>query len=280
MMANKSLGSAFLLVPSSLMIAVFFMVPFALVLLASVAVPTPDGDYRYGFDLQHFERFATWFYIERALFSTAMAILVALISLFIAFPFSYLLIGFSQRSKTLWLIYILAQLSLSEVLIAFSWQILLSRTAGISNLLVWVGLAEKPFAMLPSAGAVIAALVYLALPFAILLLYPALSRIDRSLIEAARTLGASPIRAFFNIVLPVTKSAIVASGVTIFVLTLGAIIVPQVLGRPAHWTLSVMITDQAISNFNLPFASALAVVLLALSGLVIVAVMRFGRESR
>ena len=278
-MADKSPTRFWMLIPSSAMIGVFFLIPFALILAASISVPTANGDYSYGFNLSHFERFATWFYIERALFSVTMSAIIAIVSLVIAFPFTYMLTKFSERSKTLWLIYILAQLSLSEVLIAFSWQILLSRTAGIGNILAWVGLVEKSFSMAPSAGAVVAALVYLALPFAVLLLYPALSRLDRSLIEAAQTLGSSPVRSFFNVVLPVTRSAVVSTGVTIFVLTLGAIIVPQVLGSPAHWTLSVLITDQAIYNFNLPFASALAVVLLLLSGLVIATVMRFGGKG-
>jgi len=268
------------LVPSSVMIGAFFAVPFALILLTSVSTPDPALEYVYGFDLQHFERFATWFYIERALFSAGLCALIALLSLLIAFPFTYMLTGFAPRAQNMWLIYILAQLSLSEVLIAFSWQILLSRTAGLANILVWLGLAESSFAMTPSAGAVLAALVYLAVPFSVLLLFPALSRLDKGLIEAARTLGASPLRTFFTVVIPVTKPAIISSGVTIFVLTLGAIIVPQVLGRPQHWTLSVLITDQAIFNFNMPFASALAVVLLVLSASVILAVTRLTGGSK
>lgn len=262
------------LVPSSVMIGAFFAVPFALILLTSVSTPDDAQDYIYAFDLQHFERFATWFYIERALFSAGLCALIAVLSLLIAFPFTYMLTGFGPRAQNTWLIYILAQLSLSEVLIAFSWQILLSRTAGLANILVWMGLAERSFSMTPSAGAVLAALVYLAVPFSVLLLFPALSRLDKSLIEAARTLGASPLRTFFTVVIPVTRPAIISSGVTIFVLTLGAIIVPQVLGRPQHWTLSVLITDQAIFNFNMPFASALAVVLLVLSASVIFAVTK------
>jgi putative spermidine/putrescine transport system permease protein len=63
------------------------------------------------------------------------------------------------------------------------------------------------------------------------------------------------------------------------VLTLGAIIVPQVLGKPEHWTLSVLITDQAIFNFNMPFASALAVVLLVLSATVIWLVTKFSGKK-
>lgn len=279
-MTQKSAISNYItLVPSSVMIGFFFLIPFILILMASVAVTTPDGDFAYGFDLSHFERFLTWFYIERALFSAGICALIAFLSLVIAFPFTYMLTQFSERSKTLWLIYILAQLSLSEVLIAFSWQVLFSRTAGLGNILAYLGIVEKSFAIAPSAGAVIAALVYLAVPFAVLLLYPALARMDRSLIEAARTLGTSTVGSFFRIVIPVNRSALVSSSVTIFVLTLGAIIVPQVLGKPEHWTLSVVITDQAIFNFNLPFASALAVVLLILSGSVVAAVMKFGGEK-
>ncbi len=268
---TRSIG----LIPSSVMIGVFFLVPFVLILLTSVSVPSDEGDYQFGLSLVHFERFATWFYIERAFFSAGLCALIALLSLLIAYPFTYMLTRFGPRSQTLWLIYILAQLSLSEVLIAFSWQILLSRTGGIGNILAWVGLVENSFAMTPSAGAVLAALVYLAVPFSVLLLFPALSRLDRSLTEASRTLGASPLRTFFTVVIPVTRPAIISSGVTIFVLTLGAIIVPQVLGKPEHWTLSVLITDQAIFNFNMPFASALAVVLLIISGGVIAAVTKF-----
>lgn len=276
---NKSLSNYITLLPSSVMIGVFFLIPFILILMASVAVTTPEGDLSYGFDLSHFERFLSWFYIERALFSAGICALIAFLSLAIAFPFTYMLTTFSERTKTLWLIYILAQLSLSEVLIAFSWQVLFSRTAGLGNILEFLGIVEKSFAMAPSAGAVIAALIYLAVPFAVLLLYPALSRMDKSLIEASRTLGTSTIGAFFKVVIPVNRSALVSSSVTIYVLTLGAIIVPQVLGKPEHWTLSVLITDQAIFNFNLPFASALAVVLLLLSGTVVAAVMKFGGEK-
>ena len=66
-------------------------------------------------------------------------------------------------------------------------------------------------------------------------------------------------------VIPILRPAIVATGITMFVFTLGAVLVPQVLGRPSHWTLSVLITDQAIFQSNLPFAAALAIFLLILS---------------
>ena len=106
---------------------------------------------------------------------------------------------------------------------------------------------------------------YLTLPYTVLMLYPSLSRLDRELTEAARTLGASPLRAFFTVVVPVLRMAILGALILVFVFTLGVYLIPQILGRPEHWTLSVLITDQAIYQSNVPFAAALAVFLLVTS---------------
>ena len=79
-----------------------------------------------------------------------------------------------------------------------------------------------------------------------------LSRLDPALPEAAQTLGASPIRTFFTVIVGSLRNAIVASFVMVFVFTLGVYLLPQILGRPRHWTLSVLITDQAIYQTNMP----------------------------
>src|SRR3546814_9882739 len=76
---------------------------------------------------------------------------------------------------------------LSEVIIGFAWSTLLSRTAGISNLLVAVGLLDQPVALVPNFAAVLTGMVYQALPYTILVLYPALARLDNSFVEAARS---------------------------------------------------------------------------------------------
>jgi putative spermidine/putrescine transport system permease protein len=120
-------------------------------------------------------------------------------------------------------------------------------------------------ALLPTFGAVLTGMVYQALPYTILVLYPALVRLDPTLTEAARTLGASPIRAFLNVVVPALRNTIVATLIMVFVFALGSYLLPQILGRPRHWTLSVLITDQAIYQSNMPFAAAMAVFLVLIS---------------
>ncbi len=249
----------------TIMIGIFFLAPFLLIVAVSVAHQNPAGYYDPAFELTHFRRFLSSIFIDTALFSVAVAALVAVICLVLGFPFTYFITRLPRRSQVFWLVYILAQLSLSEVLIAFSWQVLLSKTAGVMNILVWLGLLGEAVSLYPGFGAVLLALTYLVLPFSVLILYPALSRLEPDVTEAARTLGASPLRTFFTVVVPILRPAIVATGITMFVFTLGSVLVPQVLGRPSHWTLSVLITDQAIFQSNMPFAAALAIFLLVLS---------------
>jgi len=263
----------------SVMIGIFFLVPFVLIVAVSFSHQLPEGYYVPGFEFTHYNRFLSPVFINTALFSVGVSALVAVVCLILGFPFTYFITRLRRRYQVLWLVYILAQLSLSEVLIAFSWQVLLSKTAGVTNILVWLGFIDRSFSLYPSFGAVIIALTYLVLPFSVLILYPPLSRLDSEITEAARTLGASPRRTFFSVVIPMLRPAIVATGITMFVFTLGAVLIPQVLGRPQHWTLSVLITDQAIFQSNLPFAAALAIFLLLLSMALVGATMLINKRT-
>jgi putative spermidine/putrescine transport system permease protein len=276
-------GPWLLMAYPSIMIGIFFLIPFALIVAVSVAHQLPEGYYQPGLELTHYSRFLSPVFVNTAIFSVSVSALVACICLLLGFPFTYFITRLGRRYQVMWLVYILAQLSLSEVLIAFSWQVLLSRTAGFTNILAWLGIIERSFSLYPSFGAVIIALTYLVLPFSVLILYPPMSRLDSEITEASRTLGASPLRTFFSVVIPILRPAIVATGITMFVFTLGAVLIPQVLGRPQHWTLSVLITDQAIFQSNLPFAAAMAIFLLVFSmglvGLTIWIDRRYGEPS-
>jgi len=249
----------------SLMIGFFFLIPFALILAVSVAHRVPGAFYEPGLELTHYRHFFGSLFVNSASFSVGVATLVAVVCVAIGFPFTYFITRLDRRAQVLWLVFVLAVLSLSEVLVAFCWQVLLSRTAGISNLLVLAGFLERAVALYPSFGAVAIGLVYLVLPYTVLVLYPPLSRLDPEITEAARTLGASPLRTFFTVVVPIMRPAVVAAMIMVFVFTIGAFLIPQVLGRPRHWTLSVLITDQAIFHSNLPFAAALAVFMMVIS---------------
>lgn len=262
---SRGAGRHWLLSYPAVMLGVFFVGPFGIMLAVSFFQRVEGAFYKPAFVLSNYARLLSSLFLDNLVFSLYLGVLVAVISVSVGFPFTYLLTRMRLRAQTAWLVFLLSVLSLSEVIIAFSWSILLSRTAGVSKLLAWAGLLDHPVALAPGFGAEVLGFCYLTLPYTVLMLYPPMSRLDPELTEAARTLGSSPQRAFFNVVLPTMRQPIVASLVLVFVFTLGVYLIPQILGNPEHWTLSVLITDQAVYQSNVPFAAALAVFLLLTS---------------
>jgi putative spermidine/putrescine transport system permease protein len=265
----------------ALMLGIFFVIPFATMLAFSFFRRVEAGAlYEPAFVLSNYARFFSPFFGRALGFSLLLAGVAAVISVTIAFPFTYLLTRMRRRVQVRWLVFILAVLSLSEVIIGFSWATLMSRTAGVSNIFVWLGLFDQPQAWSPSFPALLIGLCYVGFPYTVLVLYPALSRLDPELPEASRMLGASPLRSFLRVVIPVLRSSIISALIMVFVFNLGAYVLPQVLGKPQHWTLSVLITDQAIFQSNLPFASAMAIFLMVVSLALVGVTLMLGQERR
>jgi putative spermidine/putrescine transport system permease protein len=275
----KGLAQNAVLFYPALMLGVFFVVPFATMLAMSFFRKSHQL-YERAFELTNYAQFLTAFFGKTLGFSLLLAGAAAIVSVIVAFPFTYLMTRQPRRVQVRWLVFILAVLSLSEVIIGFAWATLLSRTAGLSNVLVWLGLLGTPQAWSPGFPALLLGLCYVGFPYTVLVLYPALSRLDPELPEASRMLGASPLRSFFDVVVPVLRNSIIGSLIMVFVFNLGAYVLPQVLGRPQHWTLSVHITDQAIQHSNMPFAAAMAVFLMLVSVALVALTLLFGQEKR
>ncbi|RWR07204.1 ABC transporter permease [Paenirhodobacter populi] len=246
----------------ALMLGLFFLVPFGIMISVSFAQRDAGGFYQPGFELASYARFLAPFFARVLGVSLAVSLGAAAICVLLAFPFTVFLASMSRKVQTRVLVVLLSVLSLSEVIIGFSLSTLLSQTAGIGNLFYWLGLIEAPRAYTPSLFALMTGLCYLGFPFAVLVLYAPVSRLDPEVVEAARTMGASAPRAFLGVVVPMLRGAIVGAFILVFVFTLGSYLLPQLLGRPEHWTLSVHITDQAIYQANLPFAAAMSVFLM------------------
>lgn len=279
--APKGLKQHSAIVFPALMLLIFFVIPFG-ILLAFSFYHREEGAalYEPAFELTHYARFLTAFFGKSLGFSLLLAGCAAFVSVAVAFPFTYFLTRLTRRAQVRWLVLILAVLSLSEVIIGFTWSTLLSRTAGVSNILVWLGLMDQPEAWSPGFPGLLLGLCYLGFPYTVLVLYPPLSRLDPELPQASRMLGASPLRTFFSVILPVSRNAILSSFIMVFVFDLGAYVLPQVLGQPQHWTLSVLITDQAIFQSNIPFAAALAIFLMLVSLALVGLTMMLGQERR
>ena len=154
------------------MLTVFFVVPFGIMLAVSFFRRVQGAFYEPDFVFDNYARFLTLFFAERLGFSLFLAALVAAICVAVGLPFTYQLTKLSRRLQVLWLVGLLAILSLSEVIIGFAWSTLFSRTAGITNLFVALGLMDEAVSLSPSFGAVLTGMVYQAFPYTVLVLYP------------------------------------------------------------------------------------------------------------
>jgi putative spermidine/putrescine transport system permease protein len=240
----------------------------------------PGGFYITGFELNNYRNLYTALFGRTLLFSLFIAGLSAAVCVSLGFPFTYFITRMRRRAQVVWLVFLMSVLSLSEVIIGFAWSLLLSRTAGLSNLLVWLGLMDQPVAWYPGFAALLFGICYLAFPYTVLVLYPPLSRLDPALPEASLTLGASPLKTFFTVIVGSLRNAIVAAFVMVFVFTLGVYLLPQILGRPHHWTLSVLITDQAIYQTNMPMAASMAIFFMIVSLLLVALTMAIGKKKK
>jgi putative spermidine/putrescine transport system permease protein len=268
------------LVYPALMLGIFFVIPFGMMIAVSFFHREVGGFYIAGFELTNYRNLYTALFGRTLLFSLFIAGLSAAVCVSLGFPFTYFITRMRRRVQVVWLVFLMSVLSLSEVIVGFAWSLLLSRTAGLSNLLVWLGLMEKPVAWYPGFAALLCGICYLAFPYTVLVLYPSLSRLDPALPEASLTLGASPLKTFFMVIVGSLRNAIVASFVMVFVFTLGVYLLPQILGRPHHWTLSVLITDQAIYQTNMPMAAAMAIFFMVVSLLLVALTMAIGKRKR
>ena len=162
-------------------LVVFFVVPFAIMLAVSFFRRIEGGFFEPAFELSNYFRFLSPFFGKILATSVGLSVTAAIIVVALAFPFTYLLSRMHRKFQTPILVFILSVLSLSEVIIGFAWSTLLSRTAGVGNLFFWIGLSGAPEAYTPGLASLLLGLTYLAFPYAVLVIYPGVSRLDPEL---------------------------------------------------------------------------------------------------
>jgi len=264
-----NLGSRFLGLVTFGVLAVFFLLPLAFMVVVSFYKPDPMAFYEVAFSLDNYARYFSSFYLNVTLRSLFSAALSALIVVALAFMTVLAIVELSRKWQLFWVILLLSLMCLSEVIVGFSWLILLSESAGIPRLLATLGAWDNPRSLSPSFGAMMIGLITLGLSVVSIILYPQLASRDKSVEEAARTLGTPPYLVTLYVTLPIFAQTLIALSLTMFVYLLGVFVMPTMLGRPSDWTMTVMISDKALGDANLPLGAALAVVMLAITGVIL-----------
>ncbi|WP_431276755.1 ABC transporter permease [Variovorax ureilyticus] len=253
-----------LIAPALLLIGVFLVLPYLNIVLMSLRPPAVGAPYGAGFTLGNYGRALGDPYLLGVLGDTLLlGLTVTPICLLLGYPVAYHLARTRSRWSSVLYVLVLSPLLVGVVVRSFGWLILLSGNGAINRLLIDLGLVESGLQLMNNRLGVTIALVHVFLPFMVLPLVGVIQSIDPSLESAARSLGASRLKAFWRLVLPLSWPGIQAGTILVFVLTLSAYVTPVMLGGAQVKTMSVLVVQNLIDNFQWPAGAAQALLLTA-----------------
>lgn len=204
------------------------------------------------------------FYLETLWRTIRISAIASAIMLVVGYPVAYYLRIVSPKVRGRLLFFVISPLLVSVVVRTYGWVILLSKEGLLNTVLLVVGI-DTGFTRsthLFNETAVIVGLAHVFCPFMVLALYNSLQKLNLSLLRAAANLGASPMRAFLEVTLPLTLPGVLAGITTVFPLVMGSFITVSVLGGPSVWVLSMSAYQEATGLMNWQLAGAIGVSLL------------------
>ncbi|MGB1161098.1 MAG: ABC transporter permease [Alphaproteobacteria bacterium] len=213
--------------------------------------------------------------------SINISILVTLVTVILAFPMAYFLSFKVKKNKALWLFLITIPFWTSYLLRVFLWKVILGYNGVLNSALMGLGIIDEPMTfILYNLNAVVITLAHAWAPFAILPIFVALERIDRSLLEAAQDLGDGPIRRFFRVTLPLAMPGVIASTLIVLIPTVGDFITPKLVGGTQGLMISNMIQIQFGKANNAPLGAALAIASMIIVASISLVIFMAGRWFR
>lgn len=264
--------AAWLIVPALVLIGVFLVLPYLNIVLMSLRPPAVGAPHGPGFTFANYANALGDRYVLGVLADTLLlGLTITPICLLLGYPVAYHLARAPARWAGLLYVMVLSPLLVGVVVRSFGWLILLSNNGVINRALIDAGLIDVGLQLMNNKLGVCIALVHVFLPFMILPLVAVIQAIDPTLESAARSLGASPARVMWRVVLPLSWPGIQAGTILVFVLTLSAYVTPVMVGGAQVKTMSVLVVQNLIDNFQWPVGAAQAL-LLALSGAAVVGV--------
>ena len=258
-------------VPLYLFTLAFILGPMIYMVAVSFATNNPSGyGFQWIFTLENYLRIQDPTYLQCFRQSFELAFSTTALTILIGYPYGYYMGRLSPKGKKLMMFLVMVPFWTSSLIRLYGWLILLQAKGVLNGLLQALGLIEDPIKMLYTYPAVLVGMVYALMPCMILAVYSSVEKMDWSLVEAARDLGASPVKAFWTVTFPLTLPGLLSGVILTFVPSMGLFFIADLLGGNKIVLVGSLIQDQLTRGSNWPFAAALAVLLMAMMTLMIV----------
>ena len=255
-------GPAWMLVPALVLLIGFFALPYITIITMSLREASTRAVYGDGFTVAHYATALGDPYIWGILGKTLLiGAIVTVLTLLLGYPVAYHLARSRSRWTSLLYIFVLSPLLVGLVVRTFAWMIILSNNGVANKTLMTLGVIGFPLQLMNNSLGVTIALTHVFLPFIILPLLGNLQAISPDLAMASRSLGASRMRTFLKVTLPLSLPGIQAGTILVLVLSMSAYVTPAMLGGRGGRTMSVLVVQYLVDNFRWPAGAALAIIM-------------------
>jgi len=275
---HESRAATWMLLPMGLWAAVFV----GLTLMYVIGISFLRGNNAMGMTaevtLDNYAKLMKPMYLKILFSSLRQALWTSIFCLLVGYPFGYYMAKTSKRMRGILMMLVMAPFWTNALIRIYGWRILLMADGPINLLLLNLGIIGEPLKLLYQEGTVIFGMVYALLPFMILPSYTACEKLDPSVMEASRDLGAKPWQAFLTIAVPLTMSGIMAGCLLVFIPAIGLFFINDLLGGSKMTSIGNLIKDVQKTR-DLPLMAALCVVLLSVVGLLLYTYQKLGGKA-
>ncbi|WP_300416478.1 ABC transporter permease [uncultured Oscillibacter sp.] len=266
-------------IPYVVWMALFVVAPIVLVVV--YAFSSDAG----GFTLDNFSRMGTYAVVFGRSFK--LALIATLICLVIGYPVSYMMSREGERFQRAAMVLIMLPMWINFLLRTYSWMSILENNGLLNRLFQRLGLLAlynglfgtelEYFPMMNTQGAVVLGMVYNYLPFMILPIYSVIVKLDGSLVEAARDLGADGVNVFRRVILPLSLPGVLSGITMVFVPSVSTFAISKMLGGGTELLLGDLIEQQFLGGaYNPQLGAAISLVMMVIVVVCMVVMNRFG----
>jgi len=241
-----------LAMPTLVVLLIMFIGPMVLTFITSLV---EDG-------LEYYKKFFTdAFYLKILGNTVILSVKTVILTLLLGYPAAYFLAKANSTTKTFLLIATIFPFLVSAVTRAYGWMILLGDRGVINQFLLGLGLIDEPISIMYTETAVMVGMGQLLLPYMILAITSVIQSIDENVVYASYSLGCSPAKTFWKVILPLSSPGILSGCILVFTLSMTSYVTPQLLGGAQYLTVTTLIYNQVKTVYNLPFANAICYIL-------------------
>ncbi|MTI67218.1 MAG: ABC transporter permease [Firmicutes bacterium] len=235
----------------------FIVVPLILVLIFSITIKANEN---LVFSLDNFKRFLEPVYIKVLTRSLTLALISTIICLILGYPAALILSKEVTNKRNILIILFIVPMWMNFLLRTYAWMTILGKNGLINNFLSWTGLPTMN--LLYNNGAVILGMVYNFLPFMVFPIYTVLNKMDKSVIEAAKDLGANKLKVFLKVVFPLSLPGVTAGITMVFMPAVSTFVISRLLGGGQYMLIGNLIEQQFLFVGDWNFGSALSLIMM------------------